>query len=263
MNQLLIWFWAPLVALQFLTRLPLTFIPSWVYEGGLGQRRSLIFFPAVGLVTGAVVAATIMAARALTFPPLVSAALGIGAGALFTGCFHEDGVADLADAMGVPERNEALRVMRDSRIGTYGAVALWFLLTVKTSLISAIPNPELFPLLIASHALGRWSSLPLAMALPYAREGSGLGAGIAAMISPLEVVLGTLVMALVVVSLLGFDEALIMIGVAIFVMALTGIFLRYRFGGVTGDCLGAANQAVELVILMVAVGTQTALFRPM
>ncbi|MDR3708037.1 MAG: adenosylcobinamide-GDP ribazoletransferase [Capsulimonadaceae bacterium] len=263
MNQLLSWVWAPFIALQFLTRLPVTFVPAWVYAGGLGQRRSLVFFPAVGIVTGGVVALAIAAARALALPPVAAAAIGVGAGALLTGCFHEDGLADTADAMGVPGRDDALRVMRDSRIGTYGAVALWFLLTVKTGLLSMMPTPALAALLISAHALGRWSSLPLAMALPYAREGSGLGAGIASMISPVEVALGTIVMVLIVYAALGFDEALIMIGVSILVLALSGMFFRYRFGGVTGDCLGAANQAIELAVLIVGVAAQATLFRPL
>lgn len=249
------WFWAPFIALQFLTRIPAPFVPEAVYRDSGGLRRSLVFFPLIGVVTGGLAALAIVAARLLGLPALAASIVGIGAGALVTGCFHEDGLADTADAAGVAGRERALEVMRDSRIGTFGSVALWFLLSLKAALLTSIGSPELVAVATASHALARWSSLPLALVCPSARKGNGLGAGLSDLISRREVMLGTLVMLIAVAAFCGLEASLALTAVTIVVLGVCGLYFRRRFGGITGDCLGAANQVVELAVLATVVAS--------
>lgn len=246
------WLWAPLIAVQFLTRIPVRGVPDRAYDEDGGRRRALVFFPLVGLVVGAVGAAVWALAHALGLPPLAGAVGAVAATAAVTGAFHEDGLADTSDALGPHTREDALRVMRDSRIGTFGTVALWTVLTLKASALVALPPHGVGPLLLCAHVLARWSSLPLAMAMPYAQETRGLGAGLASLATAREFVPATLLALLAVGLLSGPLHAALLVAGALAVVVLTGTFYRHKFGGVTGDCLGATNQMVETVTLLIA-----------
>jgi len=190
--------------------------------------------------------------QALGLPPLAGAVCAVAATAGVTGAFHEDGVADTFDALGPHTREDALRVMRDSRIGTFGTVALWAVLTLKASALIALPPHDIWRPLLCAHVLARWSSLPLAMFLPYAQETKGLGAGLASLATAREFVPATLLALLTVGLLSGPLHAALFVAATLAVILLTGTFYRNRFGGVTGDCLGATNQIVETVTLLMA-----------
>ncbi len=247
------WLWGPLIAVQFLTRIPILFVPDDAYDPPAdGRRRALVFFPVVGLVVGGIGALAWLGSAALSLPPLAGAALTVAATAMTTGAFHEDGLADTSDALGPHLREKALEVMRDSRIGTFGAVALWAVLTLKAAALSALAPHSFWPVLLAAHVLARWSSLPLALWLPDARGAKGLGAGLAALIDRRGLVLATALMAACLVALIGVWRGLWLLGGALAVLLLTGLFYRRRFGGVTGDCLGATNQLVETLTLLIA-----------
>lgn len=247
------WLWGPFIAVQFLTRIPILFVPDAAYDPPAdGRRRALVFFPLVGLLVGGIGAAVWDGAQAVHLPLLAAAVLTVSATALVTGAFHEDGLADTADALGPHSRERSLEVMRDSRIGTFGAVALWSLLTLKAAALMSLPISSFAPTFLASHVLARWSSLPLAFALPNAREGSGLGVGLASQISSRSLVSATVLMALALLLLVGLHRGLLFAVSAMIVMAFTGLFYRRRFGGITGDCLGATNQIVETLLLLIA-----------
>ena len=247
------WLWAPFIAVQFLTRIPILFVPDDAYDAPLdGRRRALLFFPAVGLLVGGLGALVWLATFALGLPPLANAVLAVTATAMTTGAFHEDGLADTSDALGPHSREKSLEVMRDSRIGTFGAVALWAVLTLKVAALSALSPQALWPILLAAHVLARWSSLPLARWLPYAQEAKGLGAGLASLIDARGLVAATLLMLLCLLALVGARRGLWLLGGALVVLLLTGLFYRRRFGGVTGDCLGATNQLIEAFTLLIA-----------
>lgn len=247
------WLWAPPIAVQFLTRIPILFVPDDAYDPPAdGRRHALVFFPLVGLVVGGIGAAVWLGASALSLPPLAGAVLAVAATAMTTGAFHEDGLADTSDALGPHSREKALEVMRDSRIGTFGAVALWAILTLKAAALSALPAHSFWPVLLAAHALARWSSLPLAHWLPDARGAKGLGAGLASLIDGRGLTAATLLMAVCVAALVGVHRGAWLLGGALIVLLLTGPFYRRRFGGVTGDCLGATNQLVETLTLLLA-----------
>ena len=247
------WGWAPFIAVQFLTRIPILFVPDDAYDAPAdGRRRALVFFPAVGLLVGGIGALVWLAASSLGLPPLAGAVLAVTATAMTTGAFHEDGLADTSDALGPHSREKALEVMRDSRIGTFGAVALWAVLTLKVAALSVLSPHSFWPVFLAAHVLARWSSLPLARWLPYAQEAKGLGAGLASLIDARGLVAATALMLLCLPGLVGLRRGLWLGGGASAVLLLTGLFYRRRFGGVTGDCLGATNQLIEAFTLLIA-----------
>ena len=247
------WLWAPLIAVQFLTRIPILFIPDHAYDApAWGRRKALIFFPLVGLPVGGLGAAVWTAATMLHLPPLAAAVLAAASTALVTGAFHEDGLADTADALGPHDRAKSLDVMRDSRIGTFGSVALWAMLTLKVAALTALPAHAIWLFLPAAHVLARWSSLPLALWLPDARRAHGLGADHGSLIGAHGLTAATLLTLACVLLLVGLHSGLrLSLGAALAVFA-SGLFYQTRFGGVTGDCFGATNQIVETLALLLA-----------
>jgi len=246
------WLWAPIVAIQFLTRIPIRGVPDWAYEDGASRGKSFAFYPVVGVIVGAVGALMACASYAMHLPPMAAAILAVVPTAMITGALHEDGLADVADGLGPHNRDDALKAMRDSRIGSFGTIALWALLTLKVVAIGSMHPGSLFKAIIAAHVLSRWSSLPLSLALPYAQSTPGLGAKMVAALSVKLVLLATVITAALVLVALSPVVAVrcgLITGAVTFV---TGLFYRGKFGGITGDCLGATNQIVETAVLFAA-----------
>jgi adenosylcobinamide-GDP ribazoletransferase len=226
-----------LAAVTFLTRLP---VPGAGSLGAEDVRRAGAYFPAVGALLGGAVAAS--AGRG-------SPALAVGTGALLTGALHLDALADAADALGVTGRDRTLEVMRDSRIGSFGAVAIGLDLLLRTEALARADAGRC----VAAGALSRCVPVVLAAALPYARDqgtGGALTRGSAARAAAAFGVAGG-------VSLLSGARNPRHVGVflrrlilATSVGAASGLFWRRRIGGVTGDTLGAALELTELAILL-------------
>jgi len=246
------WLWAPIVAVQFLTRIPIRGVPDWAYEDGASRSKSFVFYPAVGVIVGAIGASMASISYWLHLPSMAAAILAVVSTAMVTGALHEDGLADVADGLGPHNRDDALKAMRDSRIGSFGTIAIWALLSLKVVAIGSIHPASLFKAIIAAHVLSRWSSLPLSIALPYAQSTPGLGAKMAAALSVKFVLLATLLTAALVLALLNPTVAVRCGLVAGAITFVTGLFYRSKFGGITGDCLGATNQIVEAAILFTA-----------
>ena len=234
-----------LAAFTFLTRLPL---PGTASVDQATLRRSAAWFPLVGAFVGGIGALALDASSRI-WPPLVAATLSLMATVLLTGAFHEDALADTADGIGGGrDREHALEIMRDSRIGAYGAVALVLVLAARLGCLAALATTDRAVALVAAHALGRWSSLPLLAFLPYARP-QGAGAPFAGT-TPARVLAGTLLAAILVGLALG-PRAPVAGVVAVVITAAAGGYFRSRLGGITGDCLGATNQVVELATYLV------------
>jgi adenosylcobinamide-GDP ribazoletransferase len=234
-----------LAAFTFLTRLPL---PGAVGVDAVTLARSTVWFPLVGAVVGGVGALALEGA-ARVWPPAIAAALSLMATVLLTGAFHEDALADAAEGLGGGrDREHTLEIMRDSRIGSYGAVALVLVLLARLGCLAALATTDRALTLVAAHVLGRWSSLPLLGLLPYARpDGAAMPfAGTTAA----RVIAGTLLAALLVALTLG-PRAPAAGVVAIAITAVAAAYFRARLGGITGDCLGATNQIVELATYLV------------
>jgi adenosylcobinamide-GDP ribazoletransferase len=234
---------APLLAaFTFLTRLPL---PGADHVDGATLARSSLWFPVVGAVVGGVGGGVLVAA-ARVWPPLVAAVLALLATVLLTGAFHEDALADAADGLGGGvTRERALAIMKDSRIGSYGAVALVLVLSGRIACLAAMEPMEGARALIGAHVLGRWSSLPLMRLLPYARI-DGSARPFVGAVTGLRLVGGTLLAAGLAGPALG-ARTLPAGLAAVAVTALAARYFRARLGGITGDCLGATNQIVELI----------------
>jgi adenosylcobinamide-GDP ribazoletransferase len=181
------------------------------------------------------------------WPTAVAIILSLGATVLITGALHEDGLADAADGFGggqTPER--ILEIMKDSRIGTYGAMALILVLLLKLSALASLTRADTVTALIAAHTLSRWSSV--ALMWRYAYLGTK-GAAFGGKVTLFRALTATVIAAAICAAVLRW-RAVNAILVAIVVTAAAGMYFRRRLGGVTGDCLGAANQLVEVAIYL-------------
>src|SRR6266403_3501872 len=222
------------VAFQFLTRIPM---PPIAFEAD-SLSRATKFFPLVGLVVGS---GAVLLQKLLLFHlsrPLVALIVLIYL-VLVTGCLHEDGLADTADGFGGGRSKEQiLAILRDSRIGSYGAMALLLSLLARYLLLASLPLEQFAAYVISSQVLCRWSSLPLSYFLPPARERDGEGARIAKLTSLASLIFGSVFSFAVVAYALRRSAAAPVI-VAILIAALSGWFYARELGGVTGDCFGA------------------------
>jgi adenosylcobinamide-GDP ribazoletransferase len=239
-----------LAAVQFLTRIP---VPSPTYSAD-SLAHSVKFFPVVGFLVGAS-AALVHLLLAPHWPRVVVAFLVLTYLCLITGFIHEDGLADAADGFGGGwSRDKILEIMRDSRIGSYGAAALTLSLLSRILLLSSLPLALVVQYLIATRVLGQWTTLPLSFYLSSARAQSeggadGQGARIARITSLGSLIAGTIFSFAVVIALLR-ARAAFAIGAAIVVTLASGLYFQKRIGGVTGDCFGAANQIAEVAVYL-------------
>jgi adenosylcobinamide-GDP ribazoletransferase len=227
---------------------PLPAIPGLLPED---ERRATAYWPLVGAAIGAAVAlAGWLAAR--LWPPGIAAGLALAVGLLVTGGLHEDGFADVCDGLGGGgTRERALEIMRDSRVGAFGALGLLMLLVLKWQAMAALPGGLLPVGLIAAHALSRGSLVAMTLVLPYARsDGRAAQRMVGRPDARLMVTAGLSLAPLV----------LLPRGVGCLLAACVvwgGCFLwfRRRLGGYTGDCLGATQQLIEAAILLAALAT--------
>jgi len=245
--------WADLkVALIFLTRLPLRH-EGQIAEGELG--RALRAGPLVGLLVGLVGAAAYWLASLLALPPLLGGLVAVGATILLTGALHEDGLADMADGFGGGrDRTRKLEIMRDSRIGSFGVLALVLSVGLRAGALAALATPlAAGAALVAAHAVSR-AVLPAAMiALPPARD-DGLAAASgrpAAIHAATALIVGGLLSLLALGPGPGSVGLLAGAVAAVLVIALA----RAQIGGHTGDVLGAIQQAAETTVLLAAVAS--------
>jgi cobalamin 5'-phosphate synthase/cobalamin synthase len=187
-------------------------------------------------------------------PSTMTAALVVALGAWGTGAIHLDGLADMADGFGGGRtRDDVLRIMRDSSIGSYGATALVLVLTIKVlSVAELLQRGSGVPFLVVAPALARWTVAALAAWAPYARSGGGLGQAVTGGPSRDGLPIATVSAAIVAVAALQL-EGIVMFAVAATVALWAGRLARRRIGGVTGDVFGAAVEITETAVLVGAV----------
>jgi len=250
-----------LIAVQFLTRVP---IPRWVGFEPDWLNQCARHFPLVGLGLGAFAVAVLWAA-ALVLPWPVAVLLSMASTVWLTGGFHEDGWADTCDGLGgTVSRERALEIMKDSRLGSYAALGLFFMLAIKASALISLPWPAAAAALLLGHAVSRAASVTLIRFLPYAGDVAHAKAKpLAQRISGVgwAVALGWAL--LVAVGVVAWHSAWAIAVLASIVAAAVGTLVcgrwfRRRLGGVTGDTLGAAQQVTELLVLLMWAAAATA-----
>jgi adenosylcobinamide-GDP ribazoletransferase len=174
---------------------------------------------------------------------------------LITGCLHEAGLAATADGFGGGRtKDQILAILKDSRIGSYGATALVLSLLARYLLLASLPVEHFAAYVISSHVLCRWSSLPLSYFLPPAREQDGQGARIAKLTSLASLIFGSVFSFAVVAFALRWSAAAPVVA-AILTVALSAWLYVRELGGVTGDCFGATNQLTEIAVYFCGVWT--------
>lgn len=228
-------------AFAFLTRLP-------IRAGAISDRdlgRAVGFFPVVGLVLGLAVASLAYAA-AHVFPPTMVAVLVVAGLAAITGGLHLDGLSDLFDGLagGQGNRERTLAIMRDSRIGAQGAVAVFLLLAAKIAAVATLIETRDFLALAALPVIGRFAVGPSIVLFPYTRaQGLGRAFNGEAGIAQLIVGAGTTV---VIAFALGGPSLLEPALAGLVVSLLLAVVLKARLGGLTGDIYGATIEIAEV-----------------
>ena len=247
MQQLRLFF----IALQFFTRLP---IPRWVGFQAEWLHHASRYFPLVGLVVGGIAAAVYWAA-ALILPPAVAVLLSTAAGIYATGAFHEDGFADACDGLGGGmTRERALEIMKDSRIGAYGAIGTIVLLAVKCTALASLALPACVAALCVGHPLSRLMAASLIWRMDYARA-EGKAKPMAQQMTGGEFAIAVIccVPPLLAAGLLG-ALSWTSLGIGIAAMLIVTLWfarkLQVRLGGYTGDCLGAVQQLAEVAFYL-------------
>jgi len=210
-------------------------------------------FPLVGLAVGGLAGGVMWLAAGTALGPLACALIGLAAAAWLTGALHEDGLADVADAMGGGSRERRLEIMRDSRIGTYGVVALILAVGLKAAVLSGLPGPGVaWAAFAAAHALSRAVMAPcMAWMAPARTDGLGHGAG---RVDGPGMVQALALGGLAALVLLGWQAGLAAIAAAAAAAWVVARLARRRFGGYTGDVLGTVQQAAEVSVLIVVGG---------
>ncbi|OUM01180.1 adenosylcobinamide-GDP ribazoletransferase [Variovorax sp. JS1663] len=251
-----------LLALQFFTRVPVTGrLAGWVGFSPTMLRASAAHFPGVGWLVGAVAAGVFLLAQSALHGVAGAAAaalLSTIATVLLTGAFHEDGLADVADGLGgSADRRRALEIMKDSRIGAFGAIALVLALGLKIALLAVLAGQGAMSAataLLAAHVLSRLAPLFLIRWLPHVGdEGTSKSKPLADAIGGGALLVGVLY-ALPAAALLLVAHPPVQAAVALAICGLGALFmarlLLRRLQGFTGDGLGATQQVCELAIYL-------------
>ena len=239
-------------AIRFFTRLP---VPAWVGHSAEALNRSARYFPAVGLIVGGL-GALVYQGATYFWSPGVALLLSMAATIYATGAFHEDGLSDTVDGLGGGwEKLRILEIMKDSRVGSYGVVAMWLALSGKFVLLLNMDAALLPVVLLAGHAVSRFCSTVLLATLDYVRE------DLLAKAKPLATKLsaGEMLVAAA-FALLGLVLLPPLKAVAgVLLAALATLWLAFKFkrwlGGYTGDCLGATQQVSEIAFYLGVLAT--------
>ena len=264
-----------LLAVQFFTRIPITGrLADWVGFSPELLRSSAAHFPGIGVVVGGMAAAVFTLLQMLLpdtpFTPLVAAVFSTIATVLLTGGFHEDGLADVADGLGGSyDRDRALEIMKDSRVGAFGAMALMLALLCKVALLAILGSVEAIPAageespfsgwyvcvaLWIGHIVSRGLPLVVIRLLPHVGDtATSKSKPLADQISP-----GGLLIAFVwcfgalALASLALGAINLIVACSFSVLALLGLLrlFKRRLQGFTGDCLGTTQQVCEIAFYL-------------
>jgi adenosylcobinamide-GDP ribazoletransferase len=217
--------------------------------------RSMAWFPVVGLALGGILAGATMALSPV-FPRHVTDALLVVLLVVLTRGLHQDGLADTLDGwLGGRSPEQRLMIMRDSRIGTFGATGLILTLGLRYVGLSALPDVARLSMLACLPAIGRWAMVVGAVHVPYARAEGGLGQPFLQHLTGRDVFLATLLLAAPLMLAIGPIRGMALMIVATVTARAVVMVARRLCGGITGDMLGLINECAELgCLLLVPVG---------
>ncbi len=240
-----------LLAWQFLTILPGGKSHPDISPRDLG--RSMSCYPLVGLMLGVI----LWAAYGLfshIFPRTLCDGLVILLLVIITGALHLDGLADTLDGMAAGKSaGERLQIMRDHRVGTFGAVGLILILGVKFLALNSLPEEIIGKTLLVALVLSRWSMVQLTYRTPYARPEGGLGKIFKENVRKREMLIATAFSLVAAVFLLRLWGLVLWLAVGVSALGIQ-LFFEKKIGGVTGDILGAANEIHEILVLLMVAG---------
>lgn len=235
-----------LTALKFLTIFP---VHKKMDIQDKQLAKSAGYFPLVGALIGLLLVAVDFILRPF-FPDSIINLFILITLILVTGALHLDGFMDSIDGLFFGQnKKRILEIMRDSKIGSFGILAVICLLLLKLSLLNEIQFPIRYSALILMPALSRWSVVYLAKIYPYARKSKGTGKSFAKLVGKKELIIATLFMAILTGLLFQLKGIIIWLG-AFAILILLGRWINKKIGGMTGDTYGAMIETIEVVILI-------------
>lgn len=237
--------WGLLGAAQFLTRIPIRL------RAAPNLATTIPWFPVVGALIGATAGGVAAGLMELT-PPTVAAAVAVLFGIIVTGAFHEDGLADTADAMGGWTPEHRREILKDSRHGSYGVAAMCGTIVLRIACIAALAPASAFVSLVAAHTLGRGAAVGV-MGFAPAASTEGLGADSTRSLSRSHAVISVTSAFAITALATGWWVGPFALA-ALVSAAVVAAVARRSFGGVSGDILGAVEQVAECAVLVVATG---------
>lgn len=233
-----------LIAFQFLTAVPFE-IKSELKEEDFG--KSLIYFPLVGAFIGSILALSLFVLNFL--PQIVSIAFILVISIVLTGGIHIDGFADTCDGFySGRSKDDMLKIMRDSHIGTMGVIGIFCVLLLKFTILISIPKEMLWKALIMMAVFSRWAQALACSISDYARE-SGKAEYFIKYSDKRGIAISSLFVLALFFLLTGFK------GIILFIISFASIFLfifyvKRKIGGMTGDTIGATNEIAEILVIL-------------
>jgi len=235
-----------LAAVSFLTIIP-------VAVNDVRPGRAAIFFPLVGAMLGAAGAGLFIAANRV-LPVSIAALIVVAFWTVISGVLHEDGLADVADAMRAGRtRERMIAILKDSRIGTYGAVAIVLSLVARWQALEHIPAARILVVCIIAQTVPRAAMVALAwLSRP---SGEGLGYAFSSSLTTTGAVIA-IMQGVIASMILGWRPGVLIVAGAYLIVRGTRTYFYKRIGGVNGDCLGATEQLMEIFILILFASPQ-------
>ena len=236
-----------LIALQFLTRIPVK-IKNKIEDRDYGY--SMAWFPVVGLILGGILALVFKLAVFL-FNPAIAVVLVITAYMFLTGALHIDGLSDACDGLygGKGDKAKTLEIMKDSRIGTIGALALVLDIGLRFALLYSLPVSRIPASLILMAVLGRWGQVLFSLNSPSARAESRGGYFSSSLTSGIFG-FSSLTMFGICLFLLKPVSLVLLLVFLVLIIRIAKNYFRRKIGGITGDTIGAVNEGTEILALL-------------
>lgn len=237
-----------LTAVMFFTRIP---CPSWVDHSSEYLSKSTRYLPLIGIIVGAI-GALVYIVSSFILPRTIALLLSMIAAIYITGAFHEDGLSDMCDGFGGGwSKEDILRIMKDSRIGTFGVIGLLSVLALKFAALYQIPSMQIPLVLISGNAFSRFVATTLLYTHKYVREDADSKAKLAATVQMSK-------KSLIIGGVFGIAPLFLFFNYYIFLLLIPVFLTRWylgrlfmnKIGGQTGDCIGAAQQICEVVFYL-------------